>query len=73
MIQNAHLGVTHVGQQLLLSLVELFCGVIAVHGKQVMAKPVHPGEREGKAQPSPNPAQTLEFGACSPPSSQRYH
>lgn len=42
--QSAHLGVSHIREQLLLSLVQLLCRVIAVHGQQVMAKSVHPGE-----------------------------
>jgi hypothetical protein len=39
----AHLGVSHIREQLLLSFLEFFCRVIAIHGKQMMAKPVHPG------------------------------
>lgn len=46
--KRPHLGVSHVRQQLLLSLLELFRRIIAIHGKQVMAKAVHPGEREGE-------------------------
>lgn len=37
-----HLGVSHIREQLLLSFLEFFCRVIAIHGKQMMAKPVHP-------------------------------
>lgn len=42
-----HLGVAHVRQQLLLSLMELFRGVVAIHGEQVVAQPVHPREWGG--------------------------
>lgn len=42
---SAHLGVSHVREQLLLSLMQFLGWVIAVHGEQVMAQPVHPGEQ----------------------------
>lgn len=34
---------------------EFFCRVIAIHGKQVMTKPVHPGEQEGRDEPTSQP------------------
>lgn len=50
-VQSAHLGVSDVRKELLLSLVQLLGGVVAVHGEQVMAKPVHSGEQARGAQP----------------------
>lgn len=46
----AHLGVLRLAQQLLLGLVQLLCGVIAVHWQQVVAEPVKP---ETEREPGP--------------------
>lgn len=67
-VQSAHLGVSDVREQLLLSLVQLLGGVVAVHGQQVMAKPIHSGEQGTGAQPRvPTPFPKHLTAVSTPP------